>query len=159
MRTVWRLLPTLLVMGLAPNAIAGSKTTSDEPQLNACGCYKNAAGICLCGKKAKCECPGECEPKGCAEKREKDYDREIQAETKRAQEVEKKQQEEAAEKKKREAEAPTEEIVSPEVVADGEAASDGSRGRRPESAQGKEGKDGKKGKKGGKTEKSRNRER
>jgi len=92
MRTVWRLLPMLLVVGFAPNAIAGAKTTSDEPQLNACGCYKNSAGVCLCGKKGKCECPGECEPKGCAEKREKDYDREIQAETKRAQEAEKKKQ-------------------------------------------------------------------
>ena len=53
---------------------------------NACGCYRSESGSCYCDKKAKCGCPGECEPKGCEEKREKEIEKEIQSETKRAEE-------------------------------------------------------------------------
>ena len=52
---------------------------------NACGCYQTDGGSCYCDKKSKCGCPGECEPKGCEEKRQKQMDKEIHAETKRAQ--------------------------------------------------------------------------
>jgi hypothetical protein len=59
---------------------------------NACGCYKTEGGSCYCDKKAKCGCPGECEPKGCEEKRQKDMDKEIREETKRAQSAERGQE-------------------------------------------------------------------
>ena len=55
---------------------------------NACGCSQTESGACECDKKAKCGCPGECEPKGCEEKRQKEMDKEIRAETKRAQDAE-----------------------------------------------------------------------
>ncbi|HTA17874.1 MAG TPA: hypothetical protein VK989_01195, partial [Polyangia bacterium] len=58
--------------------------------VNACGCYHDAKGGCVCtDKKGKCECPGECEPVGCGEKRDKEMEREMAAEIKRAQEDEK----------------------------------------------------------------------
>jgi hypothetical protein len=56
---------------------------------NACGCYKDGDS-CYCDKKARCGCPGECEPKGCEEKRARELEKEVQAETKRAQESERK---------------------------------------------------------------------
>lgn len=68
-------------------------------KINGCGCYKDAAGACFCGKKGKCGCPGECEPKTCAEKNTKDMEREIKAETKRAQEAERKQKATASKRK------------------------------------------------------------
>lgn len=58
--------------------------------LNACGCYKDATGACFCGRKAKCSCPGDCEPKGCDEKRAKEIQKEIAAETRKAAEADKK---------------------------------------------------------------------
>jgi hypothetical protein len=51
---------------------------------NKCGCYKDGAGTCFCDKKAKCGCPGDCEPKGCDEARNRELEKEIQAETKKA---------------------------------------------------------------------------
>jgi len=59
--------------------------------VNACGCYKDTAGACFCGKKGKCACPGDCEPKGCEEKRNKEIQKEVDAETKKAHEADKKQ--------------------------------------------------------------------
>jgi len=64
---------------------------STKKEINACGCYKDTAGQCFCGKKGKCACPGDCEPKGCEEKRAKQMQKEIQAETKKAAEADKKQ--------------------------------------------------------------------
>jgi hypothetical protein len=62
-------------------------------EVNACGCYHNAKGACVCtSRKAKCVCPGECEPVGCEEKRQKEMEREMEAEIKRAQEEDKKRQ-------------------------------------------------------------------
>jgi hypothetical protein len=154
----------LVIMGLAPHAVAGAKkTVSDEPQLNACGCYRNSAGACLCGKKGKCECPGECEPKGCSEKRQKDLDREIQAETKRVQDVEKKKRDEEAEKKKREEEAEKErqaeaaaeeKALSEAVVADSPTKAEGAGAEGQDQSKDKKGKDSKKGKKADKAEKA-----
>jgi hypothetical protein len=53
-------------------------------EANKCGCYADTAGSCYCNKNAKCGCPGECEPKNCEAQRQKQFDREIQAETRRA---------------------------------------------------------------------------
>jgi len=66
--------------------IAGGASASAAPEgaPNACGCYSDSTGSCYCGKKTKCGCPGECEPKGCEEKRQKQLEKEIAAETKKA---------------------------------------------------------------------------
>ena len=53
------------------------------PARNECGCYKDGA-TCFCDKKAKCGCPGDCEPKGCEAQRDKELQKEIDAETKKA---------------------------------------------------------------------------
>jgi hypothetical protein len=53
------------------------------PARNNCGCYKDGS-TCFCDKKAKCGCPGDCEPKGCEEQRDKELQKEIDAETKKA---------------------------------------------------------------------------
>jgi hypothetical protein len=77
----------------APAAAAPAPAPAPAKELNACGCYKNAAGACLCSKKGRCDCPGECEPKGCEEKRAAEMEKEIAAETKKAAEADKKQRE------------------------------------------------------------------
>jgi hypothetical protein len=58
-----------------------------EKKLNACGCY-GEGNNCTCTRKAKCGCPGECEPKGCEEARQKKLQKEMEAEIKRAKEQE-----------------------------------------------------------------------
>jgi hypothetical protein len=59
--------------------------------VNACGCYRTEVGTCFCGdKNGKCACPGECEPIACEQKRSKEIQREIAAETKKVQDEEKK---------------------------------------------------------------------
>ena len=68
-----------------------SADSGPKHEVNACGCYKDAAGACLCGKKGKCACPGDCEPKGCEEKRAKEMQKEVAAETKKAHEADQKQ--------------------------------------------------------------------
>jgi hypothetical protein len=50
---------------------------------NKCGCYQEGSS-CYCDKGAKCGCPGECEPKGCEEQRNRELQREIEKETKKA---------------------------------------------------------------------------
>jgi hypothetical protein len=58
---------------------------------NKCGCTLNESNnSCSCSKGAKCGCPGECEPKGCEEKREAQRKKEIDAETKKAAEADRK---------------------------------------------------------------------
>jgi hypothetical protein len=71
-------------------ALAASSVPSAAAERNKCGCYKNAQGTCFCDKKAKCGCPGDCEPKGCEAAREKALQKEIEAETKRAAEADRK---------------------------------------------------------------------
>jgi hypothetical protein len=73
------MLLALLICAGAGRAAAAEK--------NKCGCYKDGAGTCFCDKKAKCGCPGDCEPKGCNEAREKQIQKEIEAETKKAAEA------------------------------------------------------------------------
>jgi hypothetical protein len=64
-------------------SLAGGRAAA-EGTPNKCGCYKDSAGTCFCAKKGKCGCPGECEPKGCEEQRDKEIQKEIDAETKKA---------------------------------------------------------------------------
>src|SRR5579871_2476275 len=69
-------LGTVLVISL-------SGAVGAAPERNSCGCYKDGA-TCYCDKKAKCGCPGDCEPKGCEAQRDKELQKEIDAETKKA---------------------------------------------------------------------------
>ena len=65
--------------------------------LNACGCYRTEAGACFCGdKNGACLCPGDCEPMACEQKRAKEIQREVAAETKRAQDEERRHHDQAA---------------------------------------------------------------
>jgi hypothetical protein len=66
---------------------------ADTPkhEVNACGCYKDGTGACFCGKKGKCACPGDCEPKGCEDKRNKEIQKEVAAETKKAHDADQKE--------------------------------------------------------------------
>lgn len=76
-------------------ALVGNPRTSratDEGRPNACGCHQTAVGQCVCDKKARCGCPGECEPRGCEDKRAKLLEKEIQAETKKAQDADRKRE-------------------------------------------------------------------
>ena len=76
MKLVGFVLGSVLVISLA-GAVGAA------PERNSCGCYKDGA-TCFCDKKAKCGCPGDCEPKGCEEQRDKALQKEIDAETKKA---------------------------------------------------------------------------
>jgi hypothetical protein len=95
-----RILGIVAVIGLvllgavSPATAKGKKAAAGSPaagkQVNACGCYADGTGACFCGRKGKCVCPGECEPKGCEEKRAKEMQKEVAAETKKAAEADKK---------------------------------------------------------------------
>ena len=128
MRSVLRLLPLLIftaVIGFRLGKGADGEVTVESaaeaasPALNACGCYRDSAGSCYCGKKGgKCVCPGECEPQGCEEKRAKEIQKEVDAEAKRAREAEKKQEDEQAAKaeKERKAAEPDDESDNSDTV-------------------------------------------
>jgi hypothetical protein len=76
--------PVLALVMLASGGTA-------EAAANKCGCTLNESNnSCSCSKGAKCGCPGECEPKGCEEKREAQRKKEIDAETKKAAEADRK---------------------------------------------------------------------
>ena len=87
-----RALPTFLptfvlasaLLALTFGVSAGRAAAAEK---NSCGCYKDDTGTCYCDKKAKCGCPGDCEPKGCSEAREKQIQKQIDAETKKAAEA------------------------------------------------------------------------
>jgi hypothetical protein len=70
-----------LLAGLTPVRPARA---AGEATVNACGCGTDVTGSCFCQKVARCGCPGECEPKGCEEKRTKKLEKEIEVEMKRA---------------------------------------------------------------------------
>jgi hypothetical protein len=84
----------LKLFGLAPPVLALAMLVgggSAEAAANKCGCTLNESNnTCSCSKGAKCGCPGECEPKGCEEKREAQRKKEIDAETKKAAEADRK---------------------------------------------------------------------
>lgn len=75
----------LVVWVTATFACANAARAAESPEgPNACGCRQDSAGTCYCDRKAKCGCPGECEPKGCEEKRAKQFEKEVDLETKKA---------------------------------------------------------------------------
>ena len=78
----------------------GDKAGNAPPgmTLNACGCYAKGNGCVCTNKKAKCECPGECEPVGCDEKRNKEMEKEYSDAVKHAQDEDKKREEAEAKK-------------------------------------------------------------
>ena len=84
----------LKALGLAPPVLALGlflQAGSAVAAANKCGCTLNESNnSCSCSKAAKCGCPGECEPKGCEEKREAQRKKEIDAETKKAAEADRK---------------------------------------------------------------------
>jgi hypothetical protein len=69
----------LVMVALGPVGLAVGQ------QRNSCGCYRGETGTCYCDKKAACGCPGDCEPRGCEEARDRALQREIEAETRKAQ--------------------------------------------------------------------------
>ena len=83
-----------------PSTSAATTTAASEsnPAANKCGCYEDGAGGCHCAKKSQCGCPGECEPSGCEQKREKEFAKEAQDELKRQQQEDKKRNAELAKK-------------------------------------------------------------
>jgi hypothetical protein len=104
---VWCLAGSFGAVGISTaNAAAKAKKQAAAPppagkKVNACGCYADVSNNCFCGRKGKCDCPGECEPKGCEEKRAKAMNKEVAAETKRAAEADKKQKQKSAEAEKK----------------------------------------------------------
>ena len=67
-------------------AVAGLPRASvAAEEINACGCYRGDDGNCICTKtkKAKCACPGDCEPIGCEAQREKQANKDAEAALKR----------------------------------------------------------------------------
>jgi hypothetical protein len=75
---------TLLSIIIAAIAAALPAGTSRAAEPNACGCTQTDSGACICEKKARCGCPGLCEPQGCEASRQKAFQRELDAETKKA---------------------------------------------------------------------------
>ncbi len=71
-------------MALTLGPPSPSAKAAADGAVNACGCGRDTTGSCFCQKAARCGCPGECEPKGCEDKRVKQLEKEIEAETKRA---------------------------------------------------------------------------
>jgi hypothetical protein len=66
-------------------AVLARAEAASADERNHCGCYRDTTGACFCEKKATCGCPGDCEPRGCEEKRDRELQKQIQEETKRAQ--------------------------------------------------------------------------
>jgi hypothetical protein len=78
---------TFVLLGSLAIPAARARAEEAEETPNACGCTRSSAGLCYCSKKAKCGCPGECEPKGCEEKRAKELEKEIREETRKAEQA------------------------------------------------------------------------
>ena len=123
-RLRWVVISSLLAFAVAGTAIAAKEAGEDKAAadtkadtkkgkagaaekpsglppgvtLNACGCYAKGSGCVCTNKKAKCECPGECEPAGCEDKRNKELTKQYEDEVRRAQDENKKREE--AERKK-----------------------------------------------------------
>jgi len=111
-RLRWVVISSLFALAVAGTALAAKeasekkgKAGADKPSglppgatLNACGCYKKGDACVCTNKKAKCECPGDCEPAGCAKKHDEEAAKEYSDAVKQAQEAEKKREE--AEKQK-----------------------------------------------------------
>jgi hypothetical protein len=104
-RTAFAMAVSFLVAALAGGAWAKSgKSAATKPApaskaVNPCGCYSDAQGHCFCKKAGKCECPGECEPKGCEERRARQMQKEVASETKKAAERDRKARQEEGKQK------------------------------------------------------------
>jgi len=70
-----------VILGVAVALAAGRAQAAER---NACGCTQTDSGGCVCDKKARCGCPGQCEPRGCEAQRERTFQRELDAETRKA---------------------------------------------------------------------------
>ena len=81
---------------------------------NACGCYRKGNGCVCTSKKGKCECPGECEPIGCEEKRNKEMEKEEADAVRRAQEDEKRREEAEAKRAQNQIKRQADEAESPQ---------------------------------------------
>ena len=99
-------LGSLLSFAPVSSSFAADKTadktaeaSSSLPATNSCGCYEDSAGVCHCAKKNKCGCPGECEPAGCEQKRQKQLEKETSEELKRQQSEDKKRNAELEKKR------------------------------------------------------------
>src|ERR1051325_4681912 len=90
-RIVLALMATSAIGILTVALLTTATTANAAPALNACGCREGAPGQCICERKSHCGCPGECEPKGCEEKRAKQLEKEIQVETRKAEEAQRRQ--------------------------------------------------------------------
>ena len=77
---------SFIVATILATTVARTGSASAEER-NRCGCYRDTTGACFCEKKATCGCPGDCEPRGCEEKRDRELQKQIEAETKKAQEA------------------------------------------------------------------------
>jgi hypothetical protein len=95
--------PSILIVSslLAALIVAPGAARAAKHDVNACGCY-SSGDTCYCEKGAKCGCPGNCEPKGCEEARQKQLEKEIAEEMKKAKDSEKAKE---AEKSKHDAQA------------------------------------------------------
>jgi hypothetical protein len=93
-----------LLAALLVNLALLGQARASEP-MNACGCYRNDQGACVCTRKSKCGCPEECEPMGCEVKRQREADRAADAALKQIAERERKKASEMAEVSKKAAKA------------------------------------------------------
>jgi hypothetical protein len=84
MRSLWTQTRNGLLALAASATLLSGAGLSHAASVNHCGCRQAEGGACICEKKAKCGCPGECEPKGCEQQREKAFQKQVDAETKRA---------------------------------------------------------------------------
>ena len=107
----------VLCAALVLPAVISRPARAAKHPTNACGCYSQG-NACFCEKKAKCGCPGECEPKGCEAERQKRLQKEIEEETRKAKEAEQAQ----IDKAEAEAKAKEEARAAKDPEAAGEAA-------------------------------------
>jgi hypothetical protein len=84
---VMMLLLGMLMLTSAPSRGRAFSAAAPEPaDINRCGCYEESPGVCKCLRKSGCGCPGQCEPLGCEEKRQKDLAHRMDEELRKIQE-------------------------------------------------------------------------
>ncbi len=141
---------------------SADKATSSAPSgvtPNACGCYAKGNGCACTSKKGKCDCPGECEPVGCAEKRDKEMEKEAADAVKRAQDDDKRREDAETkrlhdeEEKRQAAESADSQPSDDDKGAAESAPAEPSSPAKGEKGGGKPGKSGKAGGKAGKPSK------
>jgi hypothetical protein len=74
-----------VTLGLLVAAALGGRARAEA---NSCGCTQDpSSGACFCEKKARCGCPGECEPRGCQEQRDRELAKQVEVETRKVKEA------------------------------------------------------------------------